>query len=145
MRAYEPQNKRERKRWNYHMAGASGRIPWTARGIEDCVRYVHKRYCELTEEEQKDWDPHVVALFYIKEKYGHCKGSAHFLRMGSIISFMLHYRKRLKKDKLIHTDEHGLDYWGDNLAEALARLPFTIESFNYDDVRDYVLRCRKPS
>jgi hypothetical protein len=99
----------------------------------------------LPEAERKDWDPFAVALVYINRKYGQCKGSAHFLRMGSIISFMQHYRKRLKRDKLICTDEQGTDFWVDNLAEAFARLPFTIESFNYNDVRDYVLRCRKPS
>ncbi len=145
MRTYEPQNKRERKRWNYHRAGANGKLLWTARGIEDCVRYIHKRHCELAEEEQRDWDPYVVALVYIKEKYGQCKGSAHFLRMGSIISFVQHYRKRLKKDKLILTDEHGVDFWEDHLAEALARLPFSKTSFDYNEVKNYVLRCRKPS
>src|ERR1700694_2994511 len=126
----EPKNKRERKKWNYHRVGATGRLPWSARGIEECVRHVHKRHSELTQEERKGWNPTIESLFFIKGKYGESKGSAHFLRMGQIINFMQHYRKRLKED---------------NLVEALAKLPFTIESFCYDDVKSYIQSCKKPS
>jgi len=141
----EPKNKRERKKWNYHRVGATGRLPWSARGIEECVRHVHRRLSELTQEERKGWDPTIESLFFIKRKYGESKGSAHFLRMGQIINFMQHYRERLKKDKLIFADSRGRESWEDNLVEAFAKLPFTIKSFRYDDVKRYVQSCKKPS
>ncbi len=141
----EPKNKRERKRWNYHKLGMTGQVPWNSRGIEECMRHMHQRYSEMTEEERKDYDAYIVALAFIRGKYGQTKGSLYFQRMGAIISFMQHYRDRLKEDKFITTDAEGATFWEDNLMEAFARLPFTMQSFKYDDVTRYVERCKKPS
>ena len=136
---------RERKRRNYHDIGATGKLPWTPRGIEECMRYIHKRRLELPSEKRGDWDPLVVALVFIKEKYGQCEGSLHFLRMGAIISFLTHCDDRLREDGFVTTDGQGQDFLDDNLVEAFARLPFTMESFAYEDVKRYVERCKKPS
>ncbi len=141
----EPTTKRERKRRNYQNIGATGKLPWTARGIEECMRHIHKRRLELTSEEQKGWDPLVEALLFIKDKYGRCEGSPHFLRMGAIISFLTHYDYRLRADEFITTDTQGRDSLDANLVDAFARLPFTMESFAYDDVKKYIESCRKPS
>jgi hypothetical protein len=142
---FVPKSKRERKNWNYHAIGATGKLPWSVRGIEECMRHIHKRASDLTAEERKDWDPMIEVLVFVKEKYGRNKGSAHFLRMGHIISFVEHYRDRLKRDKLvtpIANDGVSLD---DNLVRAFATLPFTMSSFRYDDVEKYVQSCKKPS
>jgi len=99
----------------------------------------------VAKREAGDWDPLVMALVFIKEKYGQCEGSLHFLRMGAIISFLTHYEDRLRKDGFITTDAQGQDFLDDNLVGAFARLPFTMESFAYEDVKKYVERCKKPS
>src|SRR5258708_12618837 len=93
----EPKNKRERKKWNYHRVGATGRLPWSARGIEECVRHVHRRLSELTQEERKGWDPTIESLFFIKRQYGESKVSAHFLRIGQKIHFIQHYPETFKQ------------------------------------------------
>jgi hypothetical protein len=141
---FEPKNKRERSR-AYFRASADGKLPWTARGIEECMRHLQKTRSELTEEETKDWNPYLESLFFTETKYGESKGTVHCLRMGQIINFIQHYRPRMKRDKLIIRDKQGTEFWEDNLAEAFAKLPFTIKSFRYDDVRSYVQRCKKPS
>src|SRR5205085_12483535 len=53
----EPRNKRERKRENYRNIGHAGKLPWTASGIDDCMRHIHKRRLVLKKEEREDWDP----------------------------------------------------------------------------------------
>jgi hypothetical protein len=141
----EPRNKRERKKWNYFRAASSGRIPWTARGIEECVRHLAKTFADLPTEERKDWCPYIASLHFIKEKYGENRGTVHFLRMGQIINFMIQRRKRLIQDGLIVTDENGTQWWTDHLAEAFARLPYTFKNFKYEDVKRYVKNCEKPS
>ena len=140
------ESKRERKRLNYQNIGRQGKLPWTARGIDECMRHIHKRRLELTSEERKDWDPLVTALVFIKEKYGQCEGSPHFLRMGAIISFLTHYDDRLRKDEFITTDAQAREFLDENLVEAFAKLPFSEwETFAYDEVKKYIESCRKPS
>jgi hypothetical protein len=107
----EPRNKRERKMRNYQNIGHTGKLPWTARGIDECMRHIHKRRLELKSEERKDWDPYVEALIFIREKYGKCEGSPHFQRMGAIISFVTHYDDRLRKDEFITTDAQVKTFW----------------------------------
>src|ERR1700736_6454742 len=116
----KPRNKRERKRMNYFRAGTTGKIPWNARDIEECFRYLNKKYEQMSVAERKEWDPYVESLYFIKGKYGDAKESLYFLRMGTIINF-IHYRKRLK---LVSVDANGTEWWQDNLAQAFARLPF---------------------
>jgi hypothetical protein len=130
---------------NYFRAGTTGKIAWNARGIEECFRYLNKKYEQMSVAERKEWDPYVESLYFIKDKYGDAKGSLYFLRMGAIINFIIHYRKRLRKDKLVSVDANGTEWWEDNLAQAFARLPFTIKSFRYQDVKEYVERCNRPS
>jgi hypothetical protein len=140
-----PKNKRERKNRNYQIAAFNGKLPWTVRGIEECMRHIHKRASELTAEERKDWDPTIEALVFLKQKYGRNKGSAHFIRMGQIISFVEHYRDRLKRDKLLTPIANGGESLEDSLVRAFATLPFTMASFQYDEVKKYVESCKKPS
>ncbi len=99
----------------------------------------------LPEVKRKDWDPYVESLVFIKNKYGQNKGSLYFLRMGAIINFRTHYAEKLREDKLVTIGADGGEWWDDHLAEAFARLPFTIESFRYEDVKRYVASCKKPS
>jgi hypothetical protein len=141
----EPKNKHERKRRNYFRAATTGKIPWNARGIEDCVRHLNKRYSQLSDEEQNDWSPYVESLCFIKQKYGENRGTLYALRMGQIINFMTHYRERLKRENLIKTDDDGTMWWSGHLADAFAKLPFTIRSFRYADVKNYIKHCEKPS
>lgn len=130
---------------NYFRAGARGRLPWTAQGIEECVRHLLTTFLDLSSEERKDWSPHITALCFIKKKYGVNRGTVYALRMGQIILFMEHYRKRLMRDRLIRTDKTGTEWWGDHLAEAFAKLPYAIKGFKYEDVKRYVKNCEKPS
>jgi hypothetical protein len=140
-----PKNKRERKTENYQMVAATGKLPWTFRGIEECMRHIHKRGSELTPEESKDWNPRIEALAFLKRRYGKNKGSAHFVRMGQIILFVEHYRDRLKKDKLLTPIANGVESLDDSVVRAFATLPFTMASFEYDAVKKYVQNCKKPS
>lgn len=141
----EPRNKRDRKSLNYFRAAQTGKIPWNARGIDECVRHLNTTHASLTDEHRKEWDATVEALFYIKQKYGENRGSLYFIRMGHILSFLTHYKKRLEKDKLVWKDESGTLWWTDHLANAFAKLQYTMRSFRYDEVKRYVQSCEKPS
>jgi hypothetical protein len=141
----EPISKRERKKQNYYRAAATGKIPWTARGIETCLDYMREEFAGLTSEEGEDWCPHVASLCFIQATYGENLGIVHFLRMRQIINFIAPYRERLMRDGLLSVDKSGGEWWEGHLSGAFARLPFTMGSFKYEDVKRYIKNCGKPS
>jgi hypothetical protein len=141
----QPRNRRERKRFNYFRAATTGKVTWNARGIEECIRYLNKTFNELSLEERADWNPYIESLYFIKNKYGETKGTLYCARMGQVINFIIQYRKRMRKDKLVSVDANGTEWWEENLTQAFAKLPYTFKSFRYQDVKAYVERCNRPS
>jgi hypothetical protein len=80
----EPNDKKERKFRNLLVAGQSGRIEWTARGVEDCVRHLQKEFVALASRgKAKEWEPYAETLIYVRNKYGHLEGTAHYYRMAA--------------------------------------------------------------
>ena len=65
----DPNTKKERKLRNSLMAGQSGRIKWTARGVEECVRHLQKESVALASRgKAKEWEPYAETLVYIRSK-----------------------------------------------------------------------------
>ena len=142
---FERKNKRERKRVNYLRAAATGKIPWNAAGLDACVRHLGIAFVQLSPNAKADWNPYPVAMNFLRAHYSVNWARVHFLRMGAVINFMDSHKERLHRDKIAYKDSEGVSWWDDHLADALARLPFTVQGFRYEDVKGYVDRCNKPS
>ena len=143
----DPNSKKERKLRNPLMAGQSGRIKWTARGVEECVRHLQKESVALASRgKAKEWEPYAETLIYIRSKYGQLEGTAHYYRMAAVMLFMERHMKGLKKIGVVKQDGEGFALWDDALFEAFAKLPFKpLIGFKFSNVRNYVSRSKKPN
>ena len=139
--------RRERKNINVFAAGQSGRIKWTASGVQDCVMHLQDQWTAFASRgKSRDWDPYPRILSYMRDKYGHREAIAHYYRMASVVGFLHRHMKGLKQSGIVRQDGDGFALWDDALFEAFARLPFKpLVGFRFSDVRNYVLRSKKPN
>src|ERR1700684_605875 len=101
-------SKQERRFRNALMAGQSGRIKWTAGGVEDCVRHLQKEFVALASRgKAKEWEPYAETLTYVRNKYGHLEGTAHYYKMAAVILFIERHMKDLKKIGAVRRDVEG--------------------------------------
>jgi hypothetical protein len=139
--------KRDRKIRNCFAAGHSGRIKWTARGVEDCVRHLQKEWAALASRgKAKDWEPYAEILIYMRDKYSKLEATAHYFRMAAVILFLDRHMKGLKRAGIVRRDTENFVLWDDALFEALAKLPFKpLTGFRFSEVKSYVCRSKKPN
>lgn len=124
---------------------ASGKVRWTARGIQDGMRLLMRRWFELTDEERKEFDPYFEALYYVTGELGSRRGLPHARRLQAVVMFVQHYHKRLQRDKLVRRGKDGFMECTMAMFEAMAKLPYTLEGFDYEQVKNYVQKSEAPN
>jgi hypothetical protein len=144
---FKPRNRREHKQRNFMVAGRSGRIQWTARGVHDCVRHLQNEWKALAAQgKEKDWEPYAEVLVYVRQKYSGVTGSAHYYRMACVINFLHDHMRGLKQAGIVKRDTENYGLWDDALFEAFAKLPYkSPEGFSFTDVKNFVVGSKKPN
>lgn len=139
--------KRERKRLNLMRAGMKGKVPWTLKGLDQCMAHMATVRARLEKERRESaYEATPIALQFILQKYGRVRGAPHLSRMNAVIMFMNRFRKRLIKEKFLRVLPNGKDEVEEALLVALAKLPFAGKyGFTYKQVSKYIRNTLKPN
>jgi hypothetical protein len=140
--------KQERNIQRNVIAAMSGRIKWTARGIQDGLRHVETGWLASISEEKNDrsLEPCIAAYDYARTRYSGVTGSAHAVRLTIVINFLQRHWKGLVKAGIIKSNGQTFELWDGALFQAFAKLPYEPPAgFGFEQIVDFVRRSKKPS